>query len=85
MGLQVRSGTQAHILYKRLDAALLHDTVYVHSLIEPLTEEETKNFHAFCARAHEDAAEYDYSQVHLCVVRTRMRGTKMADELFDWC
>jgi len=73
---EVRSGTQAHILYKRLDAALLHDTVYVHSLIEPLTEEETKNFHAFCARAHEDAAEYDYSQAYAIPLRTGCCATK---------
>jgi len=73
---EVRSGTQAHILYKRLDAALVHDTVYAHALIDPLNETEMKDFHAFCARTHKDAAEYDYSQAYAIPLRTGCCATK---------
>ena len=59
--LQVRSGSQAHVLWKRLDA-LKHDDVYAHRLKEPLTEEERQKMGEFLRAAHVAGAEYDYAQ-----------------------
>ena len=58
----MRSGTQSHILHKRIDA-LRHDTVFAHRLKEPLTAEETQKMGEFLQEAHHQGAEYDYAQV----------------------
>ena len=76
--LQIRSGTQAHILWKRLEV-LENDTVYVHRLKTPLDEEETKNFQEFCKRAHKEAAEYDYSQAYGIAARRATHDKNFRD------
>lgn len=75
---EIRSGTQAHILWKRLEV-LQNDSVYVHRLKTPLNEEETKNFQEFCQRAHKEAAEYDYSQAYGIAARRATHDKSFRD------
>ena len=58
---EIRSGTQAHVLHRRLDA--MEDTVVCHPLKEPLDSEELKALKAFLTKVHDEKAEYDYDQV----------------------
>jgi len=60
---KIRSGTQVHMLYKRLDA-LCDDSVYVHPLKEPLNPDELQKLKEFLQRVHDEAAHYDYSEAY---------------------
>eukprot|EP00658_Telonema_sp_P-2_P049332 TRINITY_DN3750_c0_g1_i8.p1 TRINITY_DN3750_c0_g1~~TRINITY_DN3750_c0_g1_i8.p1 ORF type:complete len:181 (+),score=38.19 TRINITY_DN3750_c0_g1_i8:379-921(+) len=59
---EVRSGTQAHVLWKRLD--VMPDDCWVHPLAEPLTPAELSSFGDFLRQIHAEAQEYDYKQAY---------------------
>lgn len=57
---EIRSGTQCHVLHRRLDA--MEDTVVCHPLKEPLTPDETEKLQNFLLKIHGEKGEYDYDQ-----------------------
>jgi len=59
---QIRSGTQCHVLFRRLD--VMADDVWVHPLKEPLNEQQMEPFTSFLKEIHAEAAEYDYEQAY---------------------